>query len=1182
MAPRVLVATALLLVALAAVGAAPSSAATLECNHWRGPGGTVSSPTSGDWNVAANWSGTVVSGNPNAHIPTTSEAACIKGAGTYTVSITDRMMFSNFGATTEELDLGAPGTGVGTQTIEVVGATNAARLFLSNGGAIGANGRILLGSLSGTAASICAGPGLTNSGTIQSEGVAGTDRFIQGTLNNQGVVNVNEDLEIPAATSCGENILNNSGSINIAPSKVLNDFYKFNQTAGTTSVGTGSFNFTSGHAFSFSGGSFTGNAPVVTGTGALTVAGGTGTLKLRGSNTLAQQTIPSTIELLVEATATDAILTGPSAAWTNDGTIRLTDAAGATASSDATLVANGVLTNTATIETTGTVGNRKFFNTMVNQDAIAINANTTGSPGGCGCNLNLTNMTGGTIAVATGKSFETGNTFSQTGGTTAVNGSMASIGVFSITGGTFTGNAPILTNPNTLTASGGSGTLRIRGNATMAQANIGPNITLIVESTATNGTLTGPGAPWTNNGTIRLTDVAGATASNETYLSSGGGALTNGATGTIETTGTVGLRTLYGTMTNAGAITMGIDTTGAPGGCGCNLNLTNTTGGAITVASGKSFATGNTFSQSGGTTTVNGSMASIGVFSITGGTFTGNAPILSSPNTLTASGGSGTLRIRGSATMAQANVGPSITLIVETTAANAQLNGPGGAWINNGTIRLTDTTGATAGSDVFLSTGGGMTNSATGTIETAGSLGTRRFFFPITNAGTIAINATTDAHASVGNLPNSGTVTVASGKTFTHGSTFSQSAGTTTVQGSLVVQGIAITISGGTLRGSGTITGNVSNSGGTVAPGTSPGNLTLTGNYTQGSGGTLATEISGTTVGSGYDRLTVSGTATLAGTLAITTPSFAVSPGQNFQVVASTGATSGTFGTVTGGAAFTPEYSATGVNLKVTDADTDGVPDSTDNCQTAANANQANNDNDAQGDACDADDDNDGVPDTSDQCQTTAGAGADGCPVSAPPDGDGDGVPDATDVCPTVKATTGSGCPFGATNGDDTLNGDALANTICGLLGNDTVNGSAGNDILFGGLCNVKAKLVAAQAGVDGNDKLNGNDGNDQLYGAAGKDTLRGGRGNDKLYGGTGNDTLSGDAGKDLLDGGAGNDKMNGGADVNTYKGGAGDDTVSARNRKKDTIDCGAGKKDKATVDRIDKVKGCEKVARAK
>jgi len=151
----------------------------------------------------------------------------------------------------------------------------------------------------------------------------------------------------------------------------------------------------------------------------------------------------------------------------------------------------------------------------------------------------------------------------------------------------------------------------------------------------------------------------------------------------------------------------------------------------------------------------------------------------------------------------------------------------------------------------------------------------------------------------------------------------------------------------------------------------------------------------------------------------------------------------------------------------------------------------------------------------------------------------------------------------GATDGNDILTGDALANTICGLLGNDTINGLGGNDILWGDACNDKAKrLFGAQAGSDGNDKLNGGDGNDTLYGAGGKDTLKGGKGKDKLFGGDGNDTLSG------------------GADVNKYKGGAGNDTVNAKNGKKETVDCGAGKKDKASVDKADTVKGCEKVTR--
>ena len=83
----------------------------------------------------------------------------------------------------------------------------------------------------------------------------------------------------------------------------------------------------------------------------------------------------------------------------------------------------------------------------------------------------------------------------------------------------------------------------------------------------------------------------------------------------------------------------------------------------------------------------------------------------------------------------------------------------------------------------------------------------------------------------------------------------------------------------------------------------------------------------------------------------------------------------------------------------------------------------------------------------------------------------------------------------------DTLTGDANANVLEGLGGNDTLVGAAGDDTLYGGT---------------GDDVLQGGIGNDQLYGEAGVDQLFGGDGDDLLDGGSGNDTLEGGAGNDL------------------------------------------------------------------
>jgi hypothetical protein len=117
-------------------------------------------------------------------------------------------------------------------------------------------------------------------------------------------------------------------------------------------------------------------------------------------------------------------------------------------------------------------------------------------------------------------------------------------------------------------------------------------------------------------------------------------------------------------------------------------------------------------------------------------------------------------------------------------------------------------------------------------------------------------------------------------------------------------------IAGGTLSGSGTITGSVRN-GGTVAPSTTGGVLKITGAYHQVSSGTLSSVIIGTTPGTKFGQLGVGGKATLAGTLMVSTGhGFVPGHGASFSVLLYH-TRSGTFGTLSGSPAYTVSYTST-------------------------------------------------------------------------------------------------------------------------------------------------------------------------------------------------------------------------------------------------------------------------------
>ena len=92
-------------------------------------------------------------------------------------------------------------------------------------------------------------------------------------------------------------------------------------------------------------------------------------------------------------------------------------------------------------------------------------------------------------------------------------------------------------------------------------------------------------------------------------------------------------------------------------------------------------------------------------------------------------------------------------------------------------------------------------------------------------------------------------------------------------------------INGGSLSGPGTVKGNLTNAG-EVDLGSAAGTLTINGNYTQTAAGTLTLKIGGTTAGSQFDQVNISGTATLGGTLNVSLSNgFGPSFGQEFPVI---------------------------------------------------------------------------------------------------------------------------------------------------------------------------------------------------------------------------------------------------------------------------------------------------------
>ena len=184
----------------------------------------------------------------------------------------------------------------------------------------------------------------------------------------------------------------------------------------------------------------------------------------------------------------------------------------------------------------------------------------------------------------------------------------------------------------------------------------------------------------------------------------------------------------------------------------------------------------------------------------------------------------------------------------------------------------------------------------------------------------------------------------------------------------------------------------------------------------------------------------------------------------------------------------------------------------------------------------------------------------------------------------TITGTAGDNILNGG-DGNDTLNGGAGADDLDGGGGNDNLIvdaddtsyvGGAGNDFILIDATSAAFTLTLTDAmsfeRAYGNDNVNtidasattgqqiifGRDGNDTLTGSSAGDFLFGEDGNDTLNGGAGADFLLGGAGTDTLNGGDLNDRLYGGNDGDTLNGDDGNDLLIGEGGA-DTFNGGAG-----------------------
>jgi len=686
-------------------------------------------------------------------------------------------------------------------------------------------------------------------------------------------------------------IVAGGGNVNInaaTPFVSTNDTAQLGVTLITSALNTGT-----DVTVTTSTGGTNGQAGDITVTAAIAKTAGTdATLTLNADNDInINASITSTtgqLNLVLDAART----TGTGVINLGDGVVLDTNTGGTiTATSEAVKIATAT---TATINSNSTFGSLTLAgsgSTLNGTGDVTVSGLTSWSFGGTIGGTGTLFANGGLNLTSSGQAFVVGRRIEVNGGAWSSTGAttFSSTGKFvNKTGKLLTVNStgPDMTmgieleNLGTLTKTGAGNLVINSVLTTSGDVNVDAG-TLDVNSTTFNwngGALQGAGT--LDIVGVTTFSIGGSATKTLGSFTLAPGTLTVGGTGILDING--GTMNVAGLTTiNSGATLKVSTATFNPSGTLNNNGLLDLRAGTLSLGAGGTHtgdfntATGTVLQFTGGTHIMDSGSDTSGPGDIA---FTGGTSTYSTGSTYTVSGDTGI------------NGGDAIFNINAVTNSLTHGSGSfgGGSTGNITTSTWMPTSGVTL-NDIDLILAANGTNTLTGiNVNSAGTA-------TVTNQGSLTVNGSTIGS----NFTNTG-IFIVNGSLNNLSGTATQSAGNFILGAGSDITTANLNVVGGTLTGTGTINGNVNNSGGILAAGSSPGTLIIGGNYIQGAGATFQAELAGTALaGTDYDLLSVGGTTSLAGTLDIQLfGGYAGAIGDQFDIIQSGGAIAGDFAAV--------------------------------------------------------------------------------------------------------------------------------------------------------------------------------------------------------------------------------------------------------------------------------------------